>query len=269
MDAPIAASSGTFYYPAVLRRHFLVALLLPAIPLFAAAAVAQPVTTGFRLAPPYVIQRSAGHLEGLEYELVMAAAQAGNLELRPEIAPFGRLPEDFRRGGSGAFVPAATEMQLPGCLSETLLVYRNTAFSLRLRQLGLARIADLGSHDVLAFQNAHNVLGAELEAVRLNNPRYREVANQMLQVRALFNSRTDVAIADRRIFRYLMRSPESGIDAAQEVTEHNLFPPTAYAVAFRDPAHCRAFNAGLARIKRDGAFDDIMRRWENGQAAPR
>lgn len=239
-------------------------LLLAALLLPAAGAWAQALTTGFRLVPPYVIRESDGSLAGLEYELVMAAARAGKLELRAEISPFGRLPEDFRRGGSDAFVPAAADMQLPGCLSDTLLVYRNTAFTLRQRRLEIARPADLRAYDVLAFQNAHSVLGTELDAVRLSNARYREIANQMLQVRALFSGRTDVVIADRRIFRYLMRSPESGVDAGQEVAEHDLFRPTAYAVAFREAQHCRAFNAGLARIKRDGAFDAIMRRWENG-----
>lgn len=265
---PIVRSWLSFYYPAVTWCHSLRALLVLACLLLLpdGEAVAQPLVTAFRLAPPYVLQQSDGSLTGLEYELVIAAAQAGGLELRPEIGPFGRLPEDFRRGMGQAFVPASADMQLPGCLSDTLLVYRNVAFSLRQRRLPIASIADLARHDVLAFQNAHDVLGPEVAAMRADNPRYREIANQMLQVRALFSGRTDVAVADRRIFRYLMRSPETGFDPVPEVTEHDLFPPTPYAVAFRDASHCRAFNAGLARIRRDGRFDAILRRWDNSAA---
>lgn len=238
-------------------------LILLAIWLAAGSVAAQPVMFGFRLVPPYVVQQPDGGFAGLEYELVMAAAEAGNLQMRPEIAPFGRLTEDFRRGGSQGFVPASVEMALPGCLTETLLVYRNAAFSLRHRQLKITQISDLAGYDVLAFQNAHQVLGPGMDAVRQGNPRYHEVANQMLQLRALFSGRTDVVIADRRIFRYLMRSPDSGVDTRQDIAEHNLFQPTSYAVAFRNGAHCQAFNNGLARIKRDGAFDAIMQRWED------
>lgn len=228
----------------------------------AGPAVAQPVVTVFRLAPPYVMQQADGRLTGLEYELVMAAAEAGGLPLRAEIAPFGRLPEDFRRGISQAFVPANADMQLPGCLSETLLAYRNTAFSLRQRRLAIASTADLHTLEVVAFQNASDVLGPEVTTLRAVNPRYREIANQMLQVRALLSGRTDVIIGDRRIVRHLMRLPETGFDPAPEVVEHPLFAATHYGVAFRERAHCTAFNAGLARIRRDGRFDAIMRRWD-------
>ena len=245
------------------RQYSGALLILLAIWLAAGQAAAQPLVFGFRLVPPYVIQQSDGRLAGLEYELVSAAAAAGNLELRPDIAPFGRIAEDFRRGNSQGFVPASVEMALPGCLTETLLVYRNAAFSLRQRQLAITQLSDLSRYDVLAFQNAHQVLGPGLDAVRQGNPRYQEVANQMLQLRALFSGRTDVVIADRRIFRYLVNSPDGGVDTSPAIAEHNLFQPTSYAVAFREAAHCRAFDAGLARITRDGAFDAIMRRWDN------
>ncbi len=238
-------------------------LILLAAILAAGASMAQPLTFGFRLATPYVVQQQDGSLAGLEYELVQAAAEAGNLRLDTEIAPLGRLMEDFRRGINQGFVPASREMALPGCLTDTVLVYHNTAFSLRRRRLTIAGIPDLAGLDVLAFQNAHQVLGPGLDALRQENPRYHEVANQMLQLRALFSGRTDVVIADRRIFRSLMRSPDGGVDTSPAVAEHDLFEPSPYAVAFRDAAHCRTFNAGLARIRRNGTFNAILQRWEN------
>lgn len=250
-------------------------IALPVLLLTTASAQAQEgqgIAVGFRLVPPYVMQQPDGRLSGLEYELVIGAAQAGGLTLRPELAPFGRLPEDFRRKGIDAFSPANAKMELPGCLSDTVLIFQNLAFSLKHRGLKITGIADLGYHDVAAFQNAHRVLGPEMDAVRHGNPRYREIANQMLQVRALFSGRTDVVIADRRIFRYLMQSPDSGIDTSAPLAEHDLFPPTPYAVAFQQPAHCAAFNAGLELLKRRGDYDRILESWEsklqaNGSAA--
>lgn len=217
---------------------------------------------GFRVVAPYAVQAADGALSGLEYELVTVAAAAGGLDIRPDVAPFGRLPENFRRAQIDGFVPASPAMNLPGCMSQTVLTYRNVAFSLRENNLAIAAVSDLFRHDVIAFQNAALVLGTEMAAVARDNPDYREVANQMLQVRALYSGRTDVVIADRRIFRYLSLSSDSGIDIGRALTEHALFPPTPYAVAFRQPESCAAFNDGLERIMRDGRYDAILQHWE-------
>lgn len=255
----------------LLRQFFagsaLRALILLAIGAADAAAAQEVVVTGFRPTPPYIVQKADGGLTGLEYELVTAAAQLGGLTLKPELAPFGRLPEDFRREAFGAIVPANAAMNLPGCLSDTVLVYRNMAFSLAQRGITLNEIADLANHDVLAFQNAQILLGPDMTAVRQGNQNYREVANQMLQVRALFSARTDVVILERRIFRYLMNSSGVGVDTSAPVAEHDLFAPVPYGVAFRRPEHCAAFNRGLAQLKRNGTYDAIMAVWDGPQQA--
>jgi polar amino acid transport system substrate-binding protein len=231
------------------------------------AAVAQPgaspLTIGFRPIAPYVMQAADGTLSGLEYELVTLAANAGGLRLRPRLAPLGRLPEDFRHQAIAAFVPASAAMGLPGCISDTVLPYRNMAFSLLGRGLAIAAPGDLARLDVTAFQNAQMVLGPAVGALAQNGERYREVANQMLQVRALFSGRTDVVLAERRIFRYLMRSPEAGVDTGQPLAEHDIFPPTLYGVAFHRPEDCISFNRGLAAIRRNGIYDEILRRWDS------
>lgn len=222
---------------------------------------------GLRPVAPYVIQKPDGSLGGLEYELIAAAMQAGGLDFHTELVPFGRLSEDFRHGMFDGIAPANAAMGLPGCLSRTLLVYRNTAFALAGRTLPLQAIADLAGYDVMAFQNAHRILGGAMADVQARNPRYREVANQMLQVRALFSGRTDVVIMDRRIFRYLMHSPEIGIDTSAALQEFALFPPTEYSVAFRRAELCAAFDHGLEAIRRNGSYDQILRRWESGPQA--
>lgn len=238
--------------------------ILPALLLLPAAlpAAAGPLVIGFRLSPPYVIADGKGGLRGLEYELVSAAATAGNLVLRPNIEPFGRLPEDFRRKKLDAFAPASASLDLPGCLSATVLTYRNMAFSLERDRLPVNEIHDLAYYDVMAFQNAHRLLGPALAQVERLNNRYREVANQMLQVRALFSGRTDIVVADRRIFRFLMQSPDAGVDVSPPVTEHPIFPESPYSVAFHDAGACAAFDAGLQRIRADGRYDAILQRWD-------
>lgn len=223
---------------------------------------AQELVTGFRPVAPYVQQKADGGLTGLEYELAMAAAQRGGLALKPELVPFGRLPEDFRRGVFDAMVPANPAMGLPGCLSDTLLVYRNLVYTLAQRGLSLREPGDLANLDVMAFQNAQVILSPAMIAVRQGNPKYREVANQMLQVRALFSGRTDAVIIERRIFLLLMRSSDVGLDTSAPVNEHELFAPVPYSMAFQKPEHCSAFNRGLELLKRSGDYDAILNRWD-------
>lgn len=227
-----------------------------------AQAGSSTIAIGFRPTAPYVIRAPDGTLSGLEYELVALAASAAGMRLQPRLAPFGRLTEDFRHGTIQAFVPSSPAMNLPGCISDTVLVYRNMAFTLQSRGLNLTSPADLAALDVTAFQNAHVVLGAAVGALASNPDRYREVANQMLQVRALFSGRTDVVLAERRIFRFLMRSPETGVDTGLALTEHDIFPPTLYGVAFQQPEDCISFNRGLAAIRRNGIYDELLRRWD-------
>lgn len=240
----------------------------------AAPASAQELTVGFRPVEPYVIQDAAGGLSGLEYEVAAAAFARGGLTFRPLLLPFGRLIEDLRAGRLDAAVPATAAMGLPGCLSTTVLVYRNTVFTRQDRALRIEQAADLAGLDVMAFQNATNVLGPALEAVRQVNPSYREVANQMLQVRALYSGRTDAVIADRRIFRALTRRLDTGVDTSAPLAEHPIFAPVDYRMAFRDAAACDAFNRGLAQLRSSGDFDRILGRWDpapqanNGAAPP-
>jgi polar amino acid transport system substrate-binding protein len=253
----------------VLLRHLFATclVLLLAAGIVPAATAQTDVSIGFRTSAPYVIRAGDGSLTGLEYDLVMLAAGAAGMKPSALVIPFGRLPEDFRRGSIQAFMPANPAMNLPGCISDTVLVYRNMAFSLKSRGLTIVSAADLAALDVTAFQNAQLLLGPGVASLMLNPDRYREVANQMLQVRALFSGRTDVVLAERRIFRFMMRSPEAGVNTALPLAEHDIFPPTPYGVAFQRQDDCISFNRGLAAIRRNGVYDELLRRWESGPQA--
>ncbi|MFN4163292.1 MAG: substrate-binding periplasmic protein [Ferrovibrio sp.] len=256
----------------IVRRTCIHAALILAGGLAVATAHAQQagrgaLEIGLRPVAPYVIQKPDGSLGGLEYELIAAAMQAGGFDFHAELVPFGRLSEDFRHGMFDGIAPANAAMGLSGCLTRTLLVYRNTAFALSGRNLPLQAVADLAGYDVMAFQNAHRILGGAMADVQARNSRYREVANQILQVRALFSGRTDVVIMDRRIFRHLMHSPEIGVDTSAALQEFALFPPTEYSVAFRRAELCATFDRGLETIRRNGSYDQILRRWEGGPQA--
>lgn len=241
------------------RMLFAFLLAAAAVP---AAARAESVTIGFAPVPPYVVEKPDGSVSGLEHDLVAGAMKLAGLSFVPRIVPFGRLPEDFRRGVLPAYARANAAVGLNGCLSDTLLVFRNIAMSLAEKNLPIDNVGDLVRYSVLAFQNAHRVLGPEMAIVSAGNLRYQEVANQTLQIRGLFSGRAEVIVGERRILLALMRAPDIGVDTAKPVREHLLFQPTDYGVAFRDDRHCRAFNGGLAKLRSSGEYDRILRRYD-------
>lgn len=232
-------------------------------------ARAADVIVGLRLAPPYVMEAADGFLTGLEYELVRETLHRAGHRLVPRLLTFSRLIEDFRRGALPVFAPAHADMKLPGCIGNTLLAYHNIGLSLRQRDLVVGDLRQLGGLRILAFQNARHVLPGLGDAVR-DNPDYAEVANQMLQVRALYSRRADIVLADRRLLHALIAAPDSGLPTGIALREHALFAPSPYSVAFASAELCQDFNRALAGLRASGDYDRLLQRYDphplaNGQ----
>lgn len=228
----------------------------------ASAARAADIIVGFRVVAPYVIEAGDGQLSGLEFEIVRDVLHRAGHRVQPRLLPLARLAEDFRRGALPAFTPAAPAMNLPGCLSDVVLVYENIGLSLAERDVTADTIAGLRGLRLLAFQNARSLLPGIEEAIAGARTEYGETANQMLQVRALFSQRADVILGERRIFRTLIAAPESGVDAQKPLREHRLFPPTLYHVAFASADLCDTFNRALASFRSSGEYDRMMQRYD-------
>ncbi len=259
-----ASASASFMRRAMRFAAMLIALLLPVH-----AARAADVTVGLRLAPPYVMEAADGFLTGLEYELVRETLHRAGHRLVPRLLTFSRLIEDFRRGALPAFAPAHANMNLQGCISDVLLVYQNIGLTLRQRDLLVENMQQLGGLRIMAFQNARALLPGLGDAVQ-GNPDYVEVANQMLQVRALFSRRADIVLADRRLLYALIAAPDSGLPAGTPLREHLLFAPTPYSVAFASAELCQDFNRALAGLRASGDYDRLLQRYDphplaNGQ----
>ena len=76
------------------------------------------------------------------------------------------------------------------------------------------------------------------------NPRYGEIADQSNQVKLLFLGRADAIVMDINIFKYFRRNIKDS-DVGADVVISQIFPPTAYKVAFVDKDVRDRFNAGL------------------------
>lgn len=152
-----------------------------------------------------------------------------------------------------------------GYLSKSYVVFQNSAIFLRDKGYKIDQIQDLANHRVLAFSNANLYLGPEFSAMAAANPQYETMADQMEQIRALFEGRTEIIIADRVIYQFYLKKLiySSKLDRryGQEVVLRDIFPPNFYHAAFQDEAIRDAFNAGYERIEKNGKLVDIYRKY--------
>jgi polar amino acid transport system substrate-binding protein len=220
---------------------------------------AQTLRVGFGThKPPYIFENEA---RGLEYDIVMTAAQRGGLEPVAYYAPMERL--NLMLSKDQLDVIATTNERSGGSIfySDAYIRYQNVAVALRSRNLDIQRISDLVGYSVNAFQRARFLLGSEYQAMAENNPRYREEAFQIARNRMLYSGRVEVVVTDMRILRYFNREVYAQVDVSQPLTLYPVFAATDYKLGCRQQAHCERFNQGLAMIRENGEYRSIERRY--------
>lgn len=222
-------------------------------------ALAEPLRLGFGTnKPPYVFE---GEARGLEYEIVVAAAQRAGFAVEVRYAPMERLHLMLRRGEIDGIASTNTQSGISAFYSTPYIYYQNVAIALRERHYNIKRIADLGVYSVSAFQRARFLLGNEFQRMAESNPRYYEEARQIARNRLLYSGRIDVVVADMRIFRYFNREVLDQVDVSQPLTEYSVFPPTPYQVGFAREVQRELFDRGLAAIRASGEYGSIERNY--------
>jgi polar amino acid transport system substrate-binding protein len=239
-----------------MHKWWLAALL----PWLATVVHAQALHVGFGTnKPPYVFE---GEPRGLEYELVNRAAENAGFEVTAYYAPIERLHLMLRRGEIDAITTTNHASGIDAHYSEVYIHYHNVAVALASRGYRIKTIADLSRHSISAFQRARLLMGPEFERMALNNPRYREEAQQINRNRLLYSGRIDVVIGDQRIIRYFDREVADQVDITQPLTWYALFPPTPYRVGFRLDTQRQRFDEGLRQLRESGEYEQIIERYQ-------
>jgi len=220
---------------------------------------AQPLRLGMGTdKPPYIFENQA---RGLEYDIVVMAAERAGFQVQVEYAPMERLHLKLRRGEIDAIATTNERSGVTAFYSEPYIRYQNVAVALSARQLEIRNISDLGRYSVSAFQRARFLLGAEFQQMAEHNPQYREEAYQIARNRLLYSGRVDVVVSELRILRYFNREVYTQVDVSQPLDIFPIFPPTDYQLGCGLEAHCRAFSAGLAALRESGEYAAIERRY--------
>jgi polar amino acid transport system substrate-binding protein len=220
---------------------------------------AQSLRVGFGThKPPYIFENEA---RGLEYDIVMAAAQRGGLEPVAYYAPLERLNLMLSRGQIDLITTTNERSGGAAFYSDTYIRYQNVAVALRSRNLDIQRVSDLAGYSVNAFQRARFLLSSEFQAMAAANPRYREDAFQIARNRMLYSGRVDVVVTDMRILRYFNRLVYAQVDVTQPLTLYPILAASDYQLGCRQQVHCQRFSQGLAAIRQSGEYTAIERRY--------
>lgn len=235
--------------------------LLLVLLVLCSSAYAKEIKVAVGLAlPPYIIQEKNA---GMEIDVVAQALADSGHTLKPVYVPMARVPVAMEDGSVDAAMTINEASGIKAAFSDSHITYQNFAISLSKNGYKVEKVEDLGKYSIAAFQNATMYLGDKYKAMAAANKRYNELADQAKQNKMLYTGRADFVVGDRNIFNYYNADvKKEGVDVSQPVTYHDLFPPTPYKVAFRDPAIRDAFNAALKKMRADGRYDAIMKKYQ-------
>ena len=247
-----------------LEHYALVAiiLLLTGLALFTASPRSRAdrafhVVVG--LVPPYIDERGEGTEAATIRRLLAEQLEEDNVAFH--ILPFSRhwgafLDDD--RYDAVATVPAGLDLR--GARSEPYVVYQNgVGFRCSLFPDGLRTFdpTDLYGLKVVAFGGAASILPGLAEA-RPQMSAYAEIRDQKAHSELLLSGRVDIVIADGSILAHYNRivaeengAPEGWLQP-DELCFCPVFPPTEYALVFRDDDARTKFNRGLGAARLAG-----------------
>lgn len=208
--------------------------------------------------PPYVIAETD---TGMELEIVREALAHEGHTLVPVYVPFWRVLAMLEQGVADAAMTVNEASGVTGVFySAPHITYRNAAMALTTRRYPINTIADLGRYSILAFQSANKYLGDDFARMSANNPQYREIARQAMQITMLYSGRIDLVVMDVNIFRYY-RQLERKVDTDADIEQFALFPPSHFKVAFARQDWRDSFDRGLKHLRDSGRYQAIINRF--------
>jgi len=204
--------------------------------------------------PPFVMDNAAS---GLEVSIVRKALGDYNLSFIQ--LPYEKLQTAVQKKQADVSLgvqPDDSDVHY----SADFINFVNYAISKKAEGLQIDSVADLRGHQVLTWENAYLELGNEFEEMfspqSSQRENYIEVADQMEQVRAFWESQDRIIVIDQSIFVYF--SKELGHEI-NEVNFSAIFPPvTNFKAGFKDVTVRNQFNDGLAAMCKSGEYKKLL-----------
>jgi polar amino acid transport system substrate-binding protein len=207
--------------------------------------------------PPFVIENNE-NAKGIQLDLLTEIFSVENQPVSFIHVPLARSFSPINKWHTdGVITLPITHQQTDVYLSEPYISYQNVAVTLAEDDLKIDELDDLSGKDIVAFQTARQFLGVNYSEAIEKAAGYQEVADQMRQIKLLFNKRTQVLVLDINILQHFLFNHRDDI-YKKPYKVHQLFRPRTYAAGFKSKAVRDQFNRGLAVIKANGKYQAVL-----------
>lgn len=241
-----------------LAYGFLIIILFTAFAHSAVHGESKELTLAVGLTiPPYNIPETDS---GIELDIVREALKGKGYSIKPKYVPFARRNLELSNREVDGVLTINIDSGIDAFYSDEHLVCQNVVVSLKENDLAIDNIQDLVDKSVVAFQDATIYLGKDFADMAKANKKYKEIANQNLQINLLYGHRVETIVLDKNIFFYL-RKGNKRVDTAQPIIIHYIFRPTPFRVAFLYKKVRDDFNEGLRELRRTGRYNEIVKKY--------
>jgi len=207
--------------------------------------------------PPFVVENNK-HYSGIQLDLINEIFAVENQKVSFIHLPLSRSFSTVNKWHSdGTITLPSTHQQKNVFLSEPYISYQNVAVTLVEDNIKIDKIDDLVGKRIVAFQTAQKFLGDKYIQAIESAAHYQEVADQLKQIELLYIKRTQVLILDINILKHFLFSHRDQ-KYSKPYKVHQIFKPRIYAAGFKSKAIRDQFNRGLAVIKANGKYQQIL-----------
>jgi polar amino acid transport system substrate-binding protein len=207
--------------------------------------------------PPFVIANNDSN-SGIQLDLIKAIFAEEGKEVSFSHMALARSFSNVEKWHSDGMITVPSEHKYENVfISESYVKYQNVVVTLEEEDITINSLTDLKGKEVIAFQTARKFLGSDYVNAVGQASEYREISDQMRQIKMLFAKRTQALVLDISIFKFFVHN-HKGKQYRKPYRVHWLFAPRLYSAGFKNKADCEAFNRGLAKIKANGKYQQIL-----------
>lgn len=229
--------------------------------LFPVAVSAADISFALTHQPPYMIEETSS---GIFTDLISQAFAAAGHRVKLEFLPNRRAFAAFENRKVDGVLYYFGDKAQGSCRTEPYGNYQPMLMALKKNAFKIVSLDDVGGRRVGAFLGARDYFALTVanyaEAVAAAD--YREEPDLARLTKLLLNDRLDIGIFDWRIFLWTAKTEAEGsLYTVRDIERHPLFPIAWVSAQLWNPAHCEAFNRGLAILRSDGRYVAIHRKY--------
>lgn len=238
-------------------KYFLLFIL--ALPLARASEVVTILASDS--IPPYVMgdEPLASSLPGLQVEIVDTVFSKLGLKTTWKMMPNHRIEIQYKLGYVDAALNLPNLSRVKNYSSADLVTYRNCVIGPPKYRFTWRKLAP--NLTILGFQTAKNVFVDVFgEGVLSSNNKYNEVTSQKTIAYHALSGRADLVLSDALVFAYYAQTYfKPQYEKADLMCLYEL--QVARHLGFKDKRLRDRFNEGLAALRDDGTYNQLIRKY--------